>query len=300
MATVTDAIAATSKMATATSKMAPTTTFKAATYHSDMPLEMAEDLPPSAGMIIQLLKNVRVDLKNDLKKDFDIIYGALDGINQRTKVEKLYHQDQSHLELVDTVRELQKQVAQQAEKLEDAEERSRHNNLRIRGIHDSVDVKDLANYFVATLPTAKEYDLLLDHIHRLPKPSNALAAPNKDVIVRFHYIHIKEEFLGAVCMSSLPGDYNNVKVFQDFSSYTMRRRREFQHFTAELRQRGICYRWVFPVKVLFRMDGKSFSVTSPEEGAEVLRSITRRPAPQHMLTPLTSVQPSKRSKTDAP
>ncbi|CAH2218713.1 Hypothetical predicted protein, partial [Pelobates cultripes] len=90
-------------MAAATSNMA-TTTFKAATYNPNMPLEMAADLPPSAGMIIQLIKDLRVDLKNDFKNDFDTLYGAMEGINQRTEIieNKLHSQEQSHLDLVET------------------------------------------------------------------------------------------------------------------------------------------------------------------------------------------------------
>ncbi|CAH2324668.1 Hypothetical predicted protein, partial [Pelobates cultripes] len=60
-----------------------------------------------------------------------------------------------------------------------------------------------------------------------------------DAIVRIHYYHVKEQFLGALRTSDLPGDYNNMKVFQDFSAHTMRRRKEYQLFTSELLWRGI-------------------------------------------------------------
>ncbi|CAH2220656.1 Hypothetical predicted protein [Pelobates cultripes] len=175
-------------MAAATSNMA-TTTFKAATYNPNMPPELAEDLPPSAGMIIQLIKDLRVDLKNDFKNDFDALYGAMEGINQRTEIieNRLHFQEQSHLDLVETVKELQKQVHQQAEKLAEAEDRSRRNNLRIRGIPDNIDSQELHSYFQtmvkSALPNVKNTDLLLDRIHRLPKPGNAPPAAPKDVIV---------------------------------------------------------------------------------------------------------------------
>ncbi|CAH2316605.1 Hypothetical predicted protein [Pelobates cultripes] len=165
----------------------------------------------------------------------------MEGFNHLTEeVEKRLHsQEQSHLELVDTVKMLQRQVNQQGEKLADAEDRSRRNNLRIRGIPDNIDVVELANYaqkmLKAVKPVVSNSDLLLDRIHRLPKPSNAPAAEPKDVKVRFQYYHIKEEFLSAVCTTGVSGDYNEIKVFKDFSAHTMRRHREFQSFTAELR-----------------------------------------------------------------
>ncbi|CAH2246843.1 Hypothetical predicted protein [Pelobates cultripes] len=46
----------TTKMATVSSKTT-STGFKTMTYNPHMPLEMAEDLPPSAGVIIQLIQD---------------------------------------------------------------------------------------------------------------------------------------------------------------------------------------------------------------------------------------------------
>ncbi|CAH2325178.1 Hypothetical predicted protein [Pelobates cultripes] len=111
MSTTVHVTTATTKMATSTFKMA-SSGFKTMTYNPNMPLEMAEDLPPSVGMIIQLIQNLRVDLKNDFRKDFDTMYGVLENIGQRTEdVEyRMQVQEQSHLDLVNTVKELQKQV----------------------------------------------------------------------------------------------------------------------------------------------------------------------------------------------
>ncbi|CAH2285755.1 Hypothetical predicted protein [Pelobates cultripes] len=230
----------TSKMADATSKMA-STGFKAMIYNPTMPLEMAEDLPPSA-------------------------------------------------------------VTQQAEKMADAKDRSRCNNLRFRGIPDNVDTPELLNYFQsmvkAVLPRTTNLDLPVGRIHRLPKPNNADAAAPKDTIARLHFFHIKEELLRSTRTSGLPGEYKNLQIFQDFSAYTMRRRRKFQPFTAELQQRGIRYRWGFPVKVLFHMDGRNFSVTSQEEGMKFLASRNRHQAKTHALSPSTPAHAHKKSKAD--
>ncbi|CAH2276247.1 Hypothetical predicted protein [Pelobates cultripes] len=54
--------AATSETTDASTKMT-STSFKTMTYKPNVPLELAEDLPPSAGMIIQLIQNLRIDLK---------------------------------------------------------------------------------------------------------------------------------------------------------------------------------------------------------------------------------------------
>ncbi|CAH2282961.1 Hypothetical predicted protein [Pelobates cultripes] len=110
----------TTKMATTPPKTI-STAFKTMTYNPHMPLEMAEDLPPSAGLIIQLIQDLRVDLKNDLKKDFDNMYGILENIGQRTEAveHRISTQESAHVELEKTVKELKKQVNQQAERIAD-------------------------------------------------------------------------------------------------------------------------------------------------------------------------------------
>ncbi|CAH2277271.1 Hypothetical predicted protein [Pelobates cultripes] len=182
----------TTKMAAATSNMA--TTLKVAAYYQTMPVELATGLPASVDMLINLIQNLRVEFRNDFKKEFDTIYSFMTDINLRTKdVEiRMTSQEQSHLELLE-------------------------------------------------------------------------------------------------------------KIFLDSSAHTMRRRREFQPFTSELCRRGIRYRWGFPVKVLFYMDGQKCVVLSPDEGIKVLNSMSRRQVlSAHTLSPSTPEQPNWRSKLDSP
>ncbi|CAH2326814.1 Hypothetical predicted protein [Pelobates cultripes] len=185
---------------------------------------------------------------------------------------RLHFQEQSYLDLVDRVKTLQKQVNQQAEKLEDAEDRSRHNNLRMEGIPDNIDTAELPNNFQtmvrAVKLTATNSELLLDHIHRLPKPSSATTAVPKDVIVRFHDYHIKEEFLVAVRMSGLSG--------------------EFQSVTSELCRRGIRYRWGFPVKVT--VEEVSYLAHPTRDRAKIQHS--RRPPTRGHLMAVASTSTS--------
>lgn len=60
------------------------------------------------------------------------------------------------------------------DKLADIEDRSR-NNIKIRGIPESVQPSDLSPYvrgrFKAILPDLKKIKLVIDRIHRLPKPN---------------------------------------------------------------------------------------------------------------------------------
>lgn len=60
------------------------------------------------------------------------------------------------------------------DKLSDLEDRSRRNNLKIRGIPESVPATQLPQYiqdlFNALLPTMSALELTVDRVHRIPKP----------------------------------------------------------------------------------------------------------------------------------
>lgn len=81
-------------------------------------------------------------------------------------------------------------------KLADLENRSSRNNVKIRGIPESVKTSESKGYFVnlmkATLPEVPLEELVVDRIHRLPRPKNIPNHLPRDTIVRVHFYHIKD------------------------------------------------------------------------------------------------------------
>lgn len=75
-------------------------------------------------------------------------------------------------------------------KLTNMEDRSRRNNLEMRGISESVLHTDLCSYattiFNANLPALSDLDLTIDRIHHLPEPPHLSE-------LRFHLYHPKEQ-----------------------------------------------------------------------------------------------------------
>lgn len=59
-------------------------------------------------------------------------------------------------------------------KIDDIEDRSRRNNLKIRGVPELIKQSDLRKYvthlFTSILPELTELDIMVDRIHHLPKP----------------------------------------------------------------------------------------------------------------------------------
>lgn len=84
-------------------------------------------------------------------------------------------------------------------KLADIEDRSRRNNVKIRGIPESVQQQDLCKYvtqlFITVMPDMSALDLTGDRIHQLPKPTYLSDNIPMEVILRLHFYHAKERLI---------------------------------------------------------------------------------------------------------
>lgn len=101
------------------------------------------------------------------------------------------------IEIVDSHNDREDEIYKIKAKLADLEDRSRRNNIKIRGIPESVKPQELnaflTNILKEVVPEAQVTDLIIDLIYRLPKhiPDNL----HRDTISRIHFFHIKEKLL---------------------------------------------------------------------------------------------------------
>lgn len=84
-------------------------------------------------------------------------------------------------------------------KMADIEDRACRNNIKFRGIPESVKPAELTAYLqklmVAALPSLGPADLTIDRAHRLPKPSFLLAQTPRNVIAQIHFYDIKDQLM---------------------------------------------------------------------------------------------------------
>lgn len=111
-------------------------------------------------------------------------------------------------------------------KMVDIEDRSRRNNVKIRGIPESVQQQDLHNYvsqlFNTVMPDMSALDLTVDRIHRLPKPTYLSDNIPRDVILRLHFYHAKERLMAASRQrDQIPAPYSSQQFYADLSQYTL-------------------------------------------------------------------------------
>lgn len=100
-------------------------------------------------------------------------------------------------DLVDSHNECEDSISWIQSKLADLEDRSRRNNVKVCRIPESVKPQELQAYFFnilrEALPDSPPEELIIDCIHRLPKPKHDPEHLNRDTIVRLHFYNIKEK-----------------------------------------------------------------------------------------------------------
>lgn len=218
----------------------------------------------------------------------------------------------SHNLLIDSNNTLEEKVHRLSLKVLDLEDRSRRNNIRLRGIPESVLPAQLPQFlteFMAlVLPSASSLDLTIDRIHRIPKPRHLGAQIPRDTLARVHFFHIKENFLRMMRNApNLPDRFKDVSIYPDLSAATMLKHWEFQPFTKLLWDNNIAYLWGFPVKHIIIKDGVTTVCQDPKAACDLLIAwnllpnlsspISSEPgARPQMVTPLWS---EKRRKSRA-
>lgn len=152
----------------------------------------------------------------------------------------------SHNMLIDANNALEEEVSRLSLKVLYLEDRFWRNNVRIRGIPESVPPDQLSQFlsdFMAfTLPKASTLDLTIDRIHRIPKPKHLGPQVPRDTLARVHFFHIKEDFLRSLRkLTDIPERFKFISTYPELSVATMLKRREFLPYTKILRDNNINY-----------------------------------------------------------
>lgn len=105
----------------------------------------------------------------------------------------------SHNTLTDAHNEQDDEMEKLKAKVADMEDRSRRNNVKLRGVPESVLNSQLNQYACdlirAVLPSILIPEIIIDRIHCLPKPSYLPDDVPHDVIMRVHFYHVKDQLM---------------------------------------------------------------------------------------------------------
>ncbi|KAJ1172684.1 hypothetical protein NDU88_004528 [Pleurodeles waltl] len=132
----------------------------------------------------------------ELKREVVDLEQRVDSVerNHDAQAGELDHHRQELLTLQDSHRELQY-------RLEDLENRSRHSNIRIRGVTAQATSGSLEDFVIQLFwnaaPAIKDQEIILDRTHRVSQPSWA-PGQAQDILTCLHYYKHREQILAAV------------------------------------------------------------------------------------------------------
>ncbi|CAH2313178.1 Hypothetical predicted protein [Pelobates cultripes] len=161
----------------------------------------ADDLSVSEKCLAAMLQELRTSMKtdfqaafSDLRKDILEVGTRVNALEEKTN--ELCHVNDS---IVEKIQKMEADSKRLMEKLADLEDRSRRNNIRVRGVPETVTQELLSAYlmrlFQAIQPNLEPADLRLDRAHRVPKPQNLAHEVPRDIVTRLHYYSAKEAIL---------------------------------------------------------------------------------------------------------
>uniref|UniRef100_A0A8C5LNE8 Uncharacterized protein n=1 Tax=Leptobrachium leishanense TaxID=445787 RepID=A0A8C5LNE8_9ANUR len=218
--------------------------------------------------ILGRLIEVQHFLAGELDKSARAIRAEVQAVGARTAAleDAVTTLSRGHNAVVHRSNGMVERILQLEQQVEDLSNRSRRNNLRIRGLPESVPsaaLKDtVVGMLLTLLPEFTTEQLLLDRIHRALRARAAPPAGPRDVVFRFHYFTSKAAALRALRDTPLMYQDIELQVFQDLAPSTLARRRPWRPLADHLRGHGIRFAWGFPLKMLAFHNGATIICAS--------------------------------------
>lgn len=261
------------------------------------------------------LAQTAAKITGDIKVDFQSLGERMGAIESKLDITvSRANQNTAQIQL------LQEQLETAIARIDDLENRSRRQNLRIRGLPESITdtseaVQDL---FKSLIPNISQNRLELDRAHRALGPPRKDGNP-RDIIVKPHFFSVKEEIMKlARSQPQLQCKGFPIQIFADLSPMTIQRRRNLKPLLTALAHKGIKYWWTFPFGVKFSLKGRTYAFSSLLDGEKILLDLkiisqetdmdftassnasSKRPTPTSPITPVWNQAKTKRSKDNRP
>uniref|UniRef100_A0A8C5HT91 Reverse transcriptase domain-containing protein n=1 Tax=Gouania willdenowi TaxID=441366 RepID=A0A8C5HT91_GOUWI len=159
------------------------------------------------------------------------------------------------------VKALEGELQKALDRLENFENQSRRQNLRIVGLNEGSEGRTPVEFFEKWIPDVLGMQtdrIKLDRAHRTGPPTRLSGKEGpRAVLVRLHDYTNKQKILQAARnRGTLSIDGSNVSFYQDFSVEVVRRRKESANARKQLREAGIRYSFLYPAVIkVFHPDG---------------------------------------------
>lgn len=144
-------------------------------------------------------------------------------------------------------------------KLDDLENRLRRNNIRVYGIPEDAEGKEMipfiTNLFKSTLKLQEDMSICLERAHRAIAPKPKPTAPPRSIIVRFLDFKVKQAVLQqAWAQRDVVFQGRKVYFDQDYSQDVQRKRKQVREVIKKLRERNIRAQAPYPAQLRVFLD----------------------------------------------
>lgn len=241
--------------------------------------------------LMSSLKEFRQDLRADIEADMEASFESfrtevrekltsmqtdVDSIGTRALDLETQYQDMeprlAHVE--EGTSELRNQLQATMLKCEDLENRSRRDNIRVRGLEEDCEGPDLEAFMVGLFSTILGDEapaVSLERVHRVGPRNQGSTRPPRDILAKFSSFKVKEKVLQkARSMSTVSFQNATCTLYQDVAQATLQRRHQFRPVTTFLRDKQIRYRWTFPFGLVFQWNTKTYRCEEVQEAMTIL------------------------------
>ncbi|CAH2325774.1 Hypothetical predicted protein [Pelobates cultripes] len=216
------------------------------------PDEFIPSSDPTAPLTIGILRGMLHEATSDIKSHVAAeITKQLEGLKAdvatltsktdqaETRISKLTTTTAEHAQ---DIAYFHGKIATLEDNMEDLNNRSRRNNIWIRGLPETVTLEQLVptlkSIFKDIAPDLTSRDLELDRAHRALKPPNLNQATPRDVITCLHHFPAKEKLIQMARHKQPKYKEHHLTFFQDLAPSTLKKRRDLKPLTLALQQHG--------------------------------------------------------------
>lgn len=205
--------------------------------------------------------------------DFNIFSGRLTEAEER-----LGRAEDGVVRIEKTAEVLQRTVEKLTAKVDDLENRSRRSNLRLIGLPENAEGRDVCSFLEKWIPETLgkesfQSPLVIERAHRVPSFRANPNAPPRALVMKFLNFRDKVQVINA---ARAKGDVlfgtHRIRFFPDQSDELRKKCRAFDGVKAKFRERGARYGLLYPAILLVTVGGRRYTFKTPAEAEKFLQS----------------------------
>lgn len=240
--------------------------------------------------ILQAICSLRADMEKhsadtlaairSVKADVQIHSRRLDEAEER-----ISHAEDDVTSLQGKVKQLEQTVAVMCDKLTSYEDRNRRSNLRLVGLPEKSEGKDMCGFLELWLTSALGSCFasppVIERAHRIGLFNPKTTRP-RVVIMKFLNHRDREAAMAAAReMRDVFFENHRVSLFPDLSPETRRQQRRFDGVKVQLRALNVRYGMLYPAQLVITHNGRRVILKSIEDAEDYVRKMTLQPASEN-------------------